>query len=206
MPSIIVLEVVMPSACPVRLAGPLTGVPVLAIAAALLSATPAQAQLGGMITGTDIDRVAELAARYGPAERRHDDTGDGPWIRAEIDSVVYTITFLNCTDNENCTSLQLRAWWESAGAHTIEAMNHWNRERRFSKAYLDINNNATVEFDVNLAGGITAVNFDDTLQWWQVVLQEFRETVIDAGWADEGAGGASIAPSPAPGGLPDAVK
>lgn len=150
---------------------------------------PATSQIGGMITGVDVDRVVELASAYGPATRRFDDADDGPWIRAEMDDVVYTITFLNCTDGVHCTSLQLRAWWQSDGAHGLEQMNDWNRSRRFGTAYLDTNRNATVEFDVNLAGGITAANFDDTLQWWREVLREFTEAVIEPGYGDTGTGG-----------------
>jgi len=144
-------------------------------------ALPALAQQGpltGVITGADIDRVAAIASAYGPAERQPDDA-DGPWIRGEMDSVVYTISFLNCTNGQNCTSLQFRAWWDTQGDIPVEAMNDWNRERRFSDAYIDERGNATIEFDVNLAGGVTAVNFDDTVQWWQAVLREFESTVID---------------------------
>lgn len=181
----------------------------------VVAAVPASAQLGGIITGDDVDRVVELANRYGPAERQADSDEDGPWIRAEMDGIIYTISFLNCTDAMQCRSVQFRAWWESRGTHSITAMNRWNRERRFSKAYLDLNDNATVEFDVNLTGGITAVNFDDTLQWWQVVLQEFAAEVIETagGEPDAPPGGpigdadpAMEAPSVAPDGLPDAVK
>lgn len=139
----------------------------------------AQAMLGGVITGNDVDRVAEIAAAYGTATRESVAPGEEPWIRAEIDGLIYSISFLNCTAGRDCTSLQLRAWWESDGRHTIEAMNGWNRDRRWSAAYLDIDGNATIEFDVNLAGGITAVNFDDTMQWWDAVLREFRDEVID---------------------------
>lgn len=158
-------------------------VSLLAFAAAPLWAqSPA---LGGMVTGQDVDRIIEIAAAYGPAERRSDDDGT-PWIRAEIDGTIYTISFLNCQNGQNCSSVQFRAWWNSDGAHSIEEMNRWNRERRFSDAYLDNSDNATIEFDVNLAGGVTAVNFDDTVQWWQAVLREFRENVIDPGYAAAG--------------------
>jgi hypothetical protein len=152
--------------------------PALALAAAPAAAQPA---LEGLITGSDIDRITLIAAAYGPARRQPDDE-HGPWIRAELDGIVYTISFLNCQNGTNCTSVQFRAWWESEGAHTVEMMNEWNRDRRFSDAYLDRRGNATIEFDVNLAGGVTAVNFDDTVQWWRAVLREFRSTVIDPGY------------------------
>lgn len=151
------------------------------IAIALGAPAIAQVNLGGMISGTDVDRIQELASAYGPVERRSDD--DGVWIRGEMDGTIYTISFLNCDDNnQNCTSVQFRAWWESNGNHTMAAMNQWNRDRRFSAAYLDSRDNATIEFDVNLAGSVTAVNFDDTIQWWEAVLEQFKEMVIDPGF------------------------
>lgn len=155
------------------------------LALAQLSA-PLSAQspdLAGIITGDDVERVTLIAARYGPAERRTDEADNSAWIRAEIDGIVYTISFLNCEDGRNCGSVQFRAWWTSDGAHSLEAMNQWNRDRRFSAAYLDNGGNATIEFDVNLLGGVTAVNFDDTVQWWRAVLRQFRDTVIDPGYA-----------------------
>ncbi|MCA0205635.1 YbjN domain-containing protein [Pararhodobacter sp.] len=161
---------------------------------ALLGAGPvlAQQSLNGMITGNDVDRIAELARAYGTIERRED--ADGVWLRGEMDGIVYTISFLNCNDaHQECTSVQFRAWWESNGAHSMDRMNQWNRDRRFSAAYLDANNNATIEWDVNLAGGVTATNFDDSIQWWQAVVRQFREQVVDPGF--EAAGMAPSAPS-----------
>jgi hypothetical protein len=154
--------------------------------AATTLAGPALAQvpLGGIVTGNDIDRVQEIASAYGPVERRNDP--DGTWIRGEIDDIVYSISFLNCDDTHaNCTSVQFRAWWESEGRISLDDMNQWNRDRRFSAAYLDDDLNATIEWDVNLAGGVTAVNFDDNLQWWRAVLRQFRDRVEAADAAPE---------------------
>lgn len=153
------------------------------LCAPLFIAPPALADghLSGMVGVNDNDRIFEIAAAYGPLERRNDE--DGPWFRGEMDGVVYTISFMNCDDtNSNCSSIQFRAWWESNGAHTLEAVNQWNIDRRFSAAYLDAQGNATIEWDVNLAGGITAANFDDNMQWWQVVLSQFEEMVIAPGY------------------------
>lgn len=166
-----------------------TGLLATGIAAAFAAPLLAQVPLGGMVTGNDMDRIMEIAGAYGPVERRQDE--DGYWLRGEMDDIVYSISFLNCNDQHlACTSVQFRSWWTSNGAHTIEAMNQWNRDRRFSAAYLDSNDNATIEWDVNLAGGVTAVNFDDSVQWWQSVVTQFRDTVISPN-----SGGSTTAPS-----------
>lgn len=168
----------------------------VALSGTLSGALPAGAQtvpLGGLVSGTDIDRIAEIVGAYGTIERRNDENGN--WLRGTIDDVIYTLSFLNCDEAQNnCTSVQFRAWWESNGAHSLEAMNQWNRDRRFSAAYLDAQNNATIEWDVNLAGGVTAVNFDDSMQWWMAVLRQFREQVIEPGFAQ--ANGGTTPPAP----------
>ncbi|GAB4267914.1 MAG: hypothetical protein Kow0013_18270 [Pararhodobacter sp.] len=161
--------------------------------AALPTVTMAQVPLGGIITGNDIDRIREIAGAYGPAERR--DGAEGPWIRGEIDGIVYSITFLNCDDMQaNCSTVQFRAWWETDGQIPVEAMNQWNRDRRFSAAYIDEEGDATIEWDVNLAGGVTAVNFDDNVQWWRAVMVQFRDQVIEGGGASAEAPAAPPAP------------
>ena len=168
-----------------------------ALATAFL-AGPAQAQpLSGMITGNDVDRIMALARAYGTIERRQDD--DGVWLRGEMEGIVYTISFLNCNDAQvECSSVQFRAWWESSGAHSLETMNQWNRDRRFSSAYLDDRNNATIEWDVNLAGGVTAVNFDDSIQWWQAVVRQFHDDVITPGYEAAGITGSTATPQTPP--------
>ena len=170
----------------------------LALSTCAASAPGAQSlQLGGILTGLDIDRIVQIAAAYGPAERRTDEFDGSAWIRAESDGIIYSIAMRNCQDGQNCTSVQFRAWWNSEGAHTLQAMNDWNRERRFSSAYLDSDDNATISYDVNLAGGVTAVNFDDTVQWWLAVLDEFRGLVIDPGYAAAASGQTSMPMPPA---------
>ena len=165
------------------------------VAASLgLPALAQSVQLGGVVTGTDVQRVLELAQAYGPVETRQDE--DGTWLRAEYGGLVYTIAFLTCNDQlVNCTSVQFRAWWESENRITLEQVNAWNRDRRFSDAYLDASNNATVEWDITLAGGVTAVNFDDALQWWHSVIMQFDEEVIAPVFGGT-SGGSSTSPSP----------
>ncbi len=58
---------------------------------------------------------------------------------------------------------------------TDAMMADWNREKRFGKAYLDGDGNATVDMSVNLHGGVTRANLDDTIDWWRLVLVEFDD-------------------------------
>lgn len=173
-----------------------------------LGIAPLQAQqvsLDGMVTAADIDRIQAIAGAHATVDRRTRDDGS-QWIRGEYDGIIYSISFLNCQAGAACTTIQFRAWWNSEGAHSMEAMNGWNRDWRFATAYLDEENDATVKFDVNLAGGVSAANLDDTVQWWHAAVRRFREEVIDPGYAaTRPSAAAPTAPvTPAPGVAPPA--
>jgi hypothetical protein len=54
-------------------------------------------------------------------------------------------------------------------------MADWNREKRFGKAYLDQDGDATVEMNVNLHGGVSLANLEATIDWWRLILDEFAD-------------------------------
>ena len=64
-------------------------------------------------------------------------------------------------------------------------MNAWNRDRRFGKAYIDADGDIAIEMDVNLWGGVTPKNLDDTFDWWRIVLERAGEVFEDAPAAPE---------------------
>ncbi|MEZ5752237.1 MAG: YbjN domain-containing protein [Paracoccaceae bacterium] len=153
-------------------------VPFLIAPLTLSTPLAAQVPLGGIVTANDRARIAEILGAYGTVEQNTDDSGH--WHRVEYDGTIYSVSFLNCDDADaNCTTVQFRAWWRTEGGIPVDPLNAWNRDRRFSDAYLDDQNNVTVEYDVNLVGGVTAVNFDDTVQWWHAVLDQFLAEVIN---------------------------
>ena len=88
----------------------------------------------------------------------------------------YTVAFFDCTQNRDCQSVMFRAGFRASG-QTAEQMADWNREQRFGKAYLDEAGNPVVEFNVNLAGGVTRANLPDSVDRWQAVLAAFAEHV-----------------------------
>jgi hypothetical protein len=56
--------------------------------------------------------------------------------------------------------------------------NLWNRDRRFARVYLDSSGDPFIEMDIGLAGdGIGRKNFDDALETWRILLQDFREFI-----------------------------
>lgn len=143
----------------------------LAMMAAILAAPAARAE--EIIDATSPARVLAVVLGYGEAALTTDNLGD-PLIEGRIGEKDYDLFFYDCDDGRRCKSLTFSAAWEG-GDLTDEMMAGWNREKRFGKAYLDEDGNATVEMSVNLHGGVTRVNLDDTIDWWRLVLGEFAD-------------------------------
>ncbi|MGY6706567.1 YbjN domain-containing protein [Roseinatronobacter sp.] len=144
--------------------------PVLAFLGGLALAPATLAQ--SLIDASDVDAIANIARGYGSATIQTDGVGD-PQILGRINGVLYTVNFYGCTNGANCTTLQFQAGWNSTGDLTLDDMNVWNQEKRFGKAYLDAEDDPVIEWDVNLFGGVSTVNLDDTFDWWRLVLQDF---------------------------------
>jgi len=143
----------------------------LAMLAAILVAPVARA--GEIIDATGPARILAVVQGYGEAALTTDNLGD-PLIQGRIGEKRYDLFFYDCDNGRRCKSLTFSATWEG-GDVTDEMMAGWNREKRFGKAYLDEDGNATVEMSVNLHGGVTRVNLDDTIDWWRLVLDEFAD-------------------------------
>jgi hypothetical protein len=136
---------------------------------ALGAACAAQAQ--PVIDGSQVDEILNLARGYGSAHLDTQVNGD-PKISGKIEGVTYHVYFMNCTDNENCEDLNFYAGFLD-NKQTLDAINAWNRDKRFGKAYLDADLDAVVEFDVNLEHGVTRDNLDAAFSVWALVLKQF---------------------------------
>ncbi|MDX1606415.1 MAG: YbjN domain-containing protein [Candidatus Competibacterales bacterium] len=136
---------------------------------AALASGPALTQ--NLIDATDPEAILNVATGFGSASLSRDNLGD-PYIEGRIEGRIYELFFYDCTDNANCRSLMFRASFDAEG-YTVEHMNLWNKEQRFGKAYLNEAGDPVIEYDVNLYGGVTFTNFDDTFDWWRIVLDKF---------------------------------
>lgn len=124
-----------------------------------------------LVDASEPERLVEIAALYGSATLADDAHGD-PLLQGEIDGVGYEIFFYGCENARDCRNVMFRAVWESNDATTGDVM-RWNQEKRFGKAYLDVQGNLVIEMNVNLDFGVSAENLSDTFDWWRVVLGDF---------------------------------
>ena len=149
----------------------------LALALALLVSVPL-AHAGDLIDGSNPRQILEVFKGYGAAELEKDKNGD-PKIVGRMDGNKFTVFFYGCTAGKNCTDIELWNGW-SGYQVTMAQINDWNSKKRFGKVYLDNDNDPNIEMPINLRHGISRKNLDDTIDWWNIAVREFKQGVLTA--------------------------
>jgi hypothetical protein len=143
----------------------------LVLGSALVLCTSLSGQAQTVIDGSQVDEILNIARGYGSATLETQSNGD-PKISGKIDGVTYQVYFMNCTDNKNCEDLNFYAGFLD-NKQTLEAINAWNRDKRFGKAYLDSDLDAVIEYDINLEHGVSQKNLDAAFSLWSLVLGQY---------------------------------
>lgn len=138
-----------------------------------LAAVPTLAQ--DLVDGNSVDEILNLARGYGSASLETQSNGD-PKITGKIEGVQYAVYFMNCTDNKACEDLNFYAGFLD-NKPSLDTINAWNRDKRFGKAYLDSDEDAVIEFDVNLEHGISRDNMDAAFEVWSLILKQYTDYI-----------------------------
>lgn len=145
-----------------------------AAVAAMIVCAPA-ASASELIDATDPTEILNLARGFGSANLDRDGDGD-PRITGRIDGNRYTLLFYGCLNGEKCTNLTFNSGWD-VETFDIIRINEWNRDRRYGRAYLDLEGDPIVEMDVNIEFGVSRRNFDDTFALWSSIVKDFASFV-----------------------------
>ena len=143
-----------------------------------LLAQPALAAAQG-IDATDPEAIAALLRAEGYTARVGADSHGDPKIDSGSQGADWILFFYGCTENRDCQSVQFYAGFDLAEGLPVERLNDWNRGNRFGRAYADADGDPIIEFDVNLAGGVSEANLRDTVGLWSAVLRGFMRHI---GW------------------------
>lgn len=144
-------------------------------AAGLCLALTGAASAQTMITGSDVDEVLNIARGYGAASLTTQSNGD-PQITGKINGITYQIYFKNCTDHADCEDINFYLGFLDLKPG-LEVINDWNVNKRFSRAYIDMDEDACVEMDLDLVRGVSAEYLDAQFSLWDMVLNQFAEHV-----------------------------
>lgn len=157
----------------------------LALALGLSCGAPAQAapgaSTGGYVLGST-DQIASIlrAADY-KVEIKTDNQGL-PYIQSSSDDRTFRIFFYDCDEGvrlERCLSAQFFAAFTIGRPFPLDRMNEWNRTHRFARGYVDGDQDAAIEMDVNMAAdGMPAPLFKDTLDLWVELFRSFDDFVF----------------------------
>ncbi len=137
--------------------------------AATLAAGPALAQ--ELVDGGKVEDILELARNRGTATLESQSDGS-PRISGKIKGIQYYVFFMNCTEGADCEDLNFYAGFSNIKP-TLDAINAWNRDKRFGNAYLDADLDAAIEYDLNLEYGVSRENLDAGFGVWSVILEEY---------------------------------
>ncbi|GGK46413.1 YbjN domain-containing protein [Salinarimonas ramus] len=143
--------------------------------AAMLASGSAGAQ--SLIDGSVPDEVMNLARGFGSATLETDPVGD-PLISGRIDGNAYRIYFYGCQANANCDTLLFEGVWDVDDA-SLNAVNDFNKNAIFGRAYVDEEGDYVIEMTVNLAHGVARANLDDTFVVWSDLMREFAQFAAD---------------------------
>jgi len=144
----------------------------LVFLAASCSFVSQEAKAQSLIDGSDPQAVLNIARGYGSAELDTDSNGD-PRIKGRIEGIQYVVNFYGCNSGRNCKSLTFYTGWVTDSV-SMRQLNEWNRTKRFSRAYLDHEDDPCVEMDATLDGGVSRRNLDDVFDWWKISVTAFK--------------------------------
>lgn len=60
---------------------------------------------------------------------------------------------------------------------TLERINKWNKDKRFSRSYLDSDSDPVLELDLDLTGGVTRARIDDFFLTMRVSVDQWLQQV-----------------------------
>ncbi len=144
----------------------------LGLAIFLGGALPAFAQ---SVIAENPAQMADVLRSFGyRAELTTDDGGD-PKISSSSVGANFSIFFYGCTNGQNCDAISFSSAFDLDPGSNTKLMNDWNQKKRYSKAYLDDEQDPVIDMDVYLGdGGVSIDNFRTWVDTWERALGDFK--------------------------------
>lgn len=147
------------------------------VAGALLATIPLSVSAEPLVTAEDPEVIAGLIRDLGyRADIGVDNIGD-PMISSSAHGYDFDIFFYDCTDGANCQAVQFSSAYDLDDGMSLTKAHDFTREKRWVKVYLNDDSDPRVEMDYNLRGGVSVDNFNDTFDWWLVLMEEFVDYI-----------------------------
>ncbi len=132
---------------------------------------------GGMFDASDPAGIVRFMEKTGYRVALAADARGDPVITGRISRTDYVIQFYECESGAFCNSVQFLAQVPRLAATTAETANTFNARWRYVRMTLD-QAQVKLQMDVNLDAGVTAENFEDTLDIWRQLLEVFEGDIL----------------------------
>lgn len=149
----------------------------LAVGAAAQNPPSAERVRGGMFDASDPAGIVRFMERTGYRVTLASDAKGDPIITGRISRTDYLIQFYECESGAFCNSIQFLVQAPRPAAVTTETANTFNARWRYVRLTLD-QAQMKLQMDVNLDAGVTADNFEDTLDIWKQLVEIFERDIL----------------------------
>jgi len=136
---------------------------------------PAPSFAQTLIDGSKVSDIVTIARGFGSAALLSQSNGN-PKISGTISRMGYAIYFVNCDERKICTQMNFYAGFLDVKPDA-GALNAWNSTKRFGRAYADADGDASIEMDINIAGGVSRDSMVSSFEIWRLVLRQYAEHV-----------------------------
>ncbi|QEI06544.1 DUF945 family protein [Pigmentiphaga aceris] len=147
--------------------------------------TVSPAMPSGYMNSVDTDVMGEILDDLGYAYTVDTDSAGDPKIVIEpgdLGAKSVEVEYYNCTgdSNQNCEDFLMKAVFKPSKGATLKVLNEFNRENRWVRVYLDDDNTAVVEMDVNADGGLGRESLKILVDLFFSVSGDFAEAIKPA--------------------------
>ena len=142
---------------------------IAATAVALALATPALAE-----DGVDPEHIASLLKDAGyPADFNGEQTGYRQ-IVSKAGNYGFTVEFFDCTAGKACETLLFYTIFKKGDDTPVkEAIDAYSGEQPGGRMFLDRRGDPAIEYEFDLAEGLTDTQFTDSLKSWETMVANY---------------------------------
>jgi hypothetical protein len=130
-----------------------------------------------LITGSSFDLMIASFERNDLHVELNEDSDGDPLLKSTDKDNPFSVHFYGCTDHKDCGFIQFTSGWNLKDGITLAKIEEWNSTKVWGQAYRDEDKDPWLAMAVNLFGGVSVENFDDTVDWWKVILGQFEKHI-----------------------------
>ena len=131
-----------------------------------------------IVDATDPERLVGIIQELGYRARLEVDGDGDPMIRSSVGGTQFAVVFYGCSEkHDQCQILLFKAGYELQDKVGMDVINDWNATRLFGRAYLDDVNDPWIEMVLNVQGGVTRKQFENSFEWWESSVGEFEDQI-----------------------------